>query len=505
MRVEIKQNKHAKDDASMDFVGREKELKTLEQCYNSAKNELVAVYGRRRVGKTALVEEAFSSDFFFRHVGVRPQRKKNNGEKVKEEDRPMVRQLSAFANSFLLSGAKKRPRFSSWIEAFTELILFIKAAPAEKRKVIFIDELPWMDTPKSRFLESFEWLLNNVLPQRLNVCIVIAGSSASWMLDNVIDNDAGIYHRVTERILLKPMNLYECELLLQKGNTGLPRYQIAQAYMALGGVPHYLIQFNPGLSLTQNISKICFQDESDGESEFSTLFSSMFDESKKCEAICRFLSNRSKGYSRSEICAGTGIADNQLLSDSLKALEKGSFILKYVPYQGNEKEPMYKLIDPFCIFYLSQVEEHAKSRDSDAWLDIAFSAEGNAWKGYAFENLCFCHLNQIKKALGIQGVRALAANIVFGDEESGKTQIDMVIERKDMIVDLCEMKFVSSPFAVDLDYHEKLMKRVAILRKVTPGSYAIRQVLITSFGLKRTGYADDFQNVIDLNDLFKPD
>ncbi len=480
------------------FVGRKKELTKLRNRFRSKENELIVVDGRLRVGKTTLIEEAFDREFFFRHLGVSPKRM------LETKGRKLNVQLRAFALSFRLYFGQTIKTPTSWLEAFALLIEKIRADGGKTRKVIFFDEIPWMDTPRSLFLESFGWFINNIMESDANVLIVVAGSSTSWMIDNIVADSGGLYDRATLRLHLQPFQLFEAESLLRSCGMGnLPRLRIAAAYMCLGGIPFYLKQFDADMSFAENIDAIFFGKSPKLEGEFASLFSSMFDASSLCESIVRVLSTSEQGMTREELLFAVALKDGDRFSKALRALEFGSFVLRYTPYGQKKNIPYYKLIDPYCLFYLREVEGRV-SLNGNVWEDEVSMGEENEWKGRAFENLVFVHLDQVKAALGISGIETMQFSWFIAEEKSKKTQVDLVIERKDGIINLCEMKYRSGIFSVSYDYHCVLEKRKAIFAKETKPDVQVVPTLITTIGLSRGEYADDFRKAVTLDALFAP-
>ena len=482
----------------MVFVGREKQLKELRERRGTNRNEFIAVYGRRRIGKTLLVETAYQGDFFFRHVGISPEWIK------KRKLPPLKTQLKAFEASLALAGWQSKNTLKSWLNAFSELGRFLKSGGEGVRKIIFIDEIPWMDTKKSGFLAAFEWFANMTLTSNLNFVLVVAGSSTSWMMDHITDTHGGLYDRVTMKVRLLPFNLCETEALLRENGAVWPRQLTTMYYMALGGIPYYLNYVRGDASFANNIDALFFKADAKLDDEFVTLFSSMFDRAALCEKIVRTLFLSQRGLTRAEILTEAKTSDGEDFSNALRGLEKGSFVLKYFPYKGDLRTPYYKLIDPFCLFYLANVE-HRTNLDSRIFEDDLPVQEISAWKGQAFENVVFLHLSQIKRALGISGVKTMQCSWAPKDRKSGGTQIDLVIERKDGAINLCEMKFYNKKFTIDYAYHETLQRRLKIFRQEAGETREIYQTLITTHGLSQGGYADDFKDVIVLDELFLPE
>lgn len=478
------------------MVGREKEVAELLELYNQDKAELVAIYGRRRVGKTYLVDETFKDKITFRHAGLSPI------ENVEQSEQPLKNQLRAFYYSLLSQGMKKEHCPKDWLEAFFMLEMHLQNIDDGSRQLIFLDELPWMDTPKSGFITGFESFWNGWACHR-NVMVVISGSATSWMEDKLINNHGGLYGRITYEIKLSPFSLYECELLLNARGISLSRYDIVQSYMIFGGIPFYLNYFNRGNSLAQIIDDLFFKKGAKLSPEYDRLFSSIFTNPDTTQKIVKTLSQRSRGYTRKEIIAETELPDGGNLSKCLNALIASDFVIKYVPFGYSKREEHYKLVDPFCIFYLKFVQNKASLTET-FWQQNTESQAIISWRGYAFENVCFNHIPQIKRALEIGGIQSSesAWTKVSESDESG-TQIDMLILRKDNVVNMCEMKFYSDVFTVDSNYDKLLRNRQHILYEHLPKKSTIHNTLITTYGLKDNSYRWSFENVITMEELFR--
>ena len=477
------------------MIGRKKERTQLLELYNRDKAELVAVYGRRRVGKTFLVDETFKGRITFRHAGLSPVEISES-----PEERPLKRQLQAFYYSLILQGMKKEHCPSDWLEAFFMLEMFLQSVDTGSRQLIFLDELPWMDTPKSGFITAFESFWNGWACHR-NVMVVVSGSATSWIQDKLINNHGGLYGRVTYEIKLEPFTLRECELLFSDLGITLSRYDVVQSYMILGGIPFYLDYFQRGRSLAQNIDELFFGKGAKLQLEYDRLFSSIFGNPDMMKAIVKVLHKRSMGYTRKEIAAASGYSEGGTLTQCLKALTASDFIIKYIPFGYGKREVYYKLVDPFCLFYLRFVEKRSTIPD-DFWLQNVTAQTITTWRGYAFENVCFNHISQIKRALGISGISSIqSAWANTGKNEQG-TQIDLIISRKDDIVNMCEMKFYSNEYAVDKKYDILLRNRAEVLETIIPKKSTIHKTLITTYGIKENEYRWSFDNVITMEDLF---
>lgn len=477
------------------MIGREKEIKELTERYESGCPEFVAVYGRRRVGKTYLVDETFKDRITFRHSGLSPVDERNHKNGLKE-------QLNHFYLSLQLQGMKKSKRPSSWLEAFFLLESHLQSIDDGSRQVIFLDELPWMDTPRSGFITALEAFWNGWASHRDNLMLVVCGSATSWMTDKLINNYGGLYGRLTCRIKLSPFTLAECEQFFHSRGVALSRYDILQSYMVFGGVPYYLGYLKRGMSLAQNIDNVFFAKNAELRNEFDRLFASIFSNPEQMKIIVRFLGSRRSGYTRKEIIKNTGLDDCGASTKLLKALETSDFITSYVPFGEGRRDMHYKLTDPFCLFYMKFVDDNT-AMDPDFWMHNVTSQKISSWRGFAFEEVCFLHIQQIKKSLGGLGVASIqSAMIVKGNSKTAGMQIDMVINRKDNVVNLCEMKFVETEFEVKNNYDKKLRERIQWVVDKVSRTHIVQMTLVTTFGLKYGIHSGIFQQVVTMDDLF---
>lgn len=476
------------------MVGRKKEADVLEGLYNSETSQFVAICGRRRVGKTYLVNELFHDRMTFRHAGISPI--ESGGEKARS---PLKQQLKNFYNSLIVCGAKPKKCPKDWMEAFLMLELYLQGIDNGSRQLVFIDELPWLDTPKSGFIAAFEAFWNNWGCARKNLMLIVCGSATSWMSDKLINNHGGLYDRITYEIKLEPFTLKECEEYFQEKNIKFSRYDIVSAYMACGGIPYYLGYFYGGNSLAQNIDRLFFEKNAPLHNEFDRLFNSVFANSGFMKSLVRAIGKKGIGLTRDEIISELSINTNGVLTDALRALIASDFVAKYTPF-GSKKDH-YKLIDPFCNFYLRFVENSSRC-ENDFWLSNIVSQKVVTWRGIAFENVCFNHVEQIKEKLGIRGVGAEASSWCY-DDGAEKGQIDLIIKRNDNVIDVCECKFYSEDFAATEKDFKKANSRCLEIYKYVPKKFSFQSVLITTYGLARNEYSSAYQSVVTLDDLFR--
>ena len=475
------------------IIGRKKEIAELNRYYQSGKPEFIAVYGRRRVGKTFLIDEVFRDNMVFHHTGLSPYDRKR---KVTLKD-----QLQNFYFSLIRHGMDGIEMPKSWMKAFFLLEQFLKQRDNGTRQVVFIDELPWMDTARSGFLTALEAFWNGWGNMQHNLCLVVCGSATSWMLDNLINNKGGLYGRLTGEMKLSPFTLKECEEFFESRGVKMSRYHVIQAYMILGGVPFYLNFFNPAYSLAQNIDAMFFSRDAKLGDEFDRLFNSVFDNADQCMAIIRVLGRRHCGYSRDDIAKKLNINSNGDFSKTIKALEGSGFIVKYVPFGNRQNESLYKLVDPFCWFWL-HFKEKLKVDKADYWQHHQKESDITSWCGVAFEEVCLQHIYQIKFALQIAGVSSKeSAYIVRGDDSSEGLQIDLVIDRDDDVVNLCEMKFCKEPFEITKSYADSLRHRQSLVEKAFPAK-TFHLTYVGNRELTKNAYSDVFVSEVSADQLF---
>lgn len=477
------------------MIGRKKETTELNKLYDKNSAEFVAIYGRRRVGKTYLVDETFSGRITFRHAGLAPEDQKNDIGQLKN-------QLEHFYKSLLLHGMEECEKPKNWFDAFFLLEKFLQKIDAETKQLIFIDELPWLDTPRSNFIQAFEGFWNTWACHRKNLMLVVCGSANSWILDKLINAHGGLYNRVTHEMKLSPFTLSECEDFYKANNVKISRYDIVQSYMVFGGIPFYLGYVNGEYSLPQNIDNICFAKNAPLRDEYDRLFASAFENPDYIKAIVNLLGTKNAGYTRAEILEKLDISDGETFTKSLKTLLASDFIVKYYPFGLSKRSVHYKLVDSFCIFYHHFMKD-LKTTNEKFWQQNNTSQSLSSWRGFAFENVCFNHVEQCKKALGISGVvTQTSAWSKRPDDEEG-TQIDLLIIRDDNVTNMCELKFYSGEYEVDKPYYKTLLTRESLLQKMVSPKVVIRSTLITTFELKKNEYSSVFSNVILMDDLFE--
>jgi len=471
------------------MIGRNAEKERLLKYVSSAESEFVAVYGRRRVGKTYLIRQTFDGCFAFQHTGV--------ARGTTQE------QLRAFGDSVREFGVSCEGRPKDWFEAFNLLKKVIVESPLSK-KVVFLDELSYLDTKGSRFVQALEHFWNGWASARTDILLVVCGSATSWIINKVIKDKGGLHNRVTGRISLQPFTLRECEAYVVSRGIVMSRYQIAQTYMVLGGIPFYWKQLEPDLSADQNIDDLFFARANKLEGEFDELYSSLFRKPEPYLKIVMALGRRKSGLTRDEVVAQTGMGSCGNLTRYLRELEECGFIRRSIAFGKRKKGSLYQLIDNFTLFHLAFVGEN-RVNDRRFWSGSAESQFRVVWEGLAFERLCLQHIREIKSSLGISGVVSSDCSWqVARTPEHDGAQVDLLIDRNDGVINLCEMKFASDEYEIGGDEERRLRERRELFKKVTGTKKAVHLTYVTTYGLKRNSHAGVAQSEANLDDLFRP-
>lgn len=476
------------------IVGRKREMSELQHCMESDRSEFVIVYGRRRIGKTFLVDNFFHQQYDFSFVG---------GHRLSKE-----KQLRNFAKSLkLYAKLSSNPKFSDWDDAFDALENYLNSLPVNKRKVVFFDEMPWIDTPQSEFVDALEMFWNGWAARRGDIVFIATGSSTSWMMDKIVENQGGLHGRITANIYVRPFTLNEVELYLKSRGTAWDRYQILQSYMVLGGIPYYYSLLNVKESLVQNIDRLFFRKNGELQVEFGELYNALFNNADKYIAIVKLLNGKREGMTREEIRIATKM-DSSVLSKVLRNLERCDFVLRYSQFGNKKKGAIYRLIDFYTLFYYRFVDSLA-GLDEQWWTHNFNSHAVESWQGLSFELISLLHLNQIKQKLGIAGISTSASSWRYvpskkmgdGIEKKG-AQIDLLIDRADRTINLCEMKFSVAPFVVSESYEWLLRNRMSVFREQTKCTKTLVYTFVTTFGVAGSNHSSIVQSEVTMDDLF---
>jgi AAA+ ATPase superfamily predicted ATPase len=473
----------------MDIIGREHEKRLLRSYMESRKPEFLVVYGRRRTGKTFLIKEFFHNNFSFFCTG--------------RTEETMQAQLDAF-NESLARFSKDNRKYgdsANWFDAFLQLRKLIEADARPGKKVIFIDEMPWLDTQNSRFLSAFEYFWNSFASSRPDILLIACGSATSWIVKKLFENTEGLFNRVTRRMYLKPFTLGECEQFYNDIGVVMNRYQMVESYMIFGGIPFYLDLFDKGYGFAQNIDMLCFGDEALLRNEYKSLYATLFKNYENHHRIVSALSKKAMGMTREELLAVTKLSNGGRFTETLDDLELSGFIRKYSAFSKKEKGAVFQLTDAFTLFYHRYMDGRNRNT-SNFWAGGLGSGAHHAWSGYAFEQVCLAHDAQIRQALGIAGVTSDISSW-RGSADGKNAQIDLVIDRADHVINLCEMKYSLREFEIDKAYSERLEAKIMAFAGANKKNKALHTTFVTTYGVKRNKYSSLVQSEVTMNDLFK--
>ncbi|GHT74968.1 ATPase [Bacteroidia bacterium] len=469
------------------IIGRKKEQQLLEEYYHSDKAEFLVVCGRRRVGKTFLIRECYRDKFAFYLSGA--------------ENATKAAQLKNFNVAINTYSGYPYPAVTDWQDAFLQLQHYIENKTAKEKIVLFFDELPWLDNKKSGFLSAFEYFWNTFASANRNILLIACGSATSWIVSKIINSRGGLHNRVTRQIFLEPFTLQETEQFLKSRNIAMKRIQIIECYMIMGGIPYYLEQIDRTTGLSQNIDNLFFTKNGILRNEFPRLFSSLFKHSENYIKIIKALGKKNKGLTRDEIILITKITNGGRLSKMLEELELCGFIRIDDSFNNKKKNRLYQLTDFYSMFYLNFIDSK-KNTAGNYWINMADSSTYKAWCGFSFEKLCVAHLPQIRRKLGISGVLSFTSSWRYFNEDSG-AQIDLLIDRKDNVINVCEMKYAQKEYLITKRDDESFRNKIAFFQEDTKTRKTIHLTLISTFGTKRNEYWGDIQSEVTMDDLFE--
>jgi uncharacterized protein len=472
------------------LIGRKEEQTLLQEALTSDRAEMVAVFGRRRVGKTFLIKQTYQNHIAFELTGLQS----SNSE---EQLQNFNNQLEIFSQSPM---HLKTP--ANWLDAFFMLAKYLDKQPSDNKRVVFFDEVPWLAGNKSGFITGLGWFWNS-WAERRNIVVVICGSAASWMIQKIVNDRGGLHNRITKRVFLNPFTLSETEIYLQSHNIFYNRYQIIQIYMSIGGIPHYLNEVKVGLSAVQNINDICFSKNGLLRDEFSRLYDALFANAENHIAAVRALSQSRQGLTRQDIIKNAQLSEGGNTSKVLEELEQSGFITSYYPFDKRKKDMLYRLTDEYSLFYLRFIE-HNKDGGNDTWNQLSQTQSVKIWSGYAYENTCLKHLPNIKKALGISGVYTQSSTFLQkGNAEEKGAQIDLVLDRNDQIINLFEIKFYNTEFTLSESDAKALRNQMWVFKAKTKTKKHLMIVLLTTFGMEHNKHSLGLiENILTMDALF---
>ena len=472
------------------IIGRIPELKQLQQLLESPDAELLAIYGRRRVGKTFLVRNAYEKQMVFEFSGA--------------HNATLRTQLAVFGQAMTTATGFHIAAPTNWMQAFDQLRIFLEPKLKKQKKVVFIDEFPWLHTPKSGFREAFDHFWNQWASQQRNLVVVICGSAAAWMITNIINNRGGLHNRVTRKMRLLPFTLGEAEDFLRSRNIVLDRYQIIQLYMAMGGVPQYLKMVDQGESATAAIERICFTKDGFLHDEFKNLFHSLFHSASKHLTVIKALAQKGGGLTRNELIHACKLQTGGGTTQILEELRESGFIEAYIPFGKTSKDAVFKLIDEFSLFHTQFMADN-KLHGRGSWTVFSSKPIWAIWCGIAFEHLCLKHIDPIKYALGIHGVHSEHYVWRHKPKEGERgAQIDLLIDRNDQCINICELKFTTTAFELSKKYALELQNKRDVFQLQTKTRKALLLTMVTTYGLQnRKSYPGLIQSEVTVDALFQ--
>ncbi len=472
------------------IIGRISEQQQLAHLLESPEAELLAIYGRRRIGKTYLIRNAYRKQLIFEFSGA--------------HNTSMRKQLELFGLAIAKEIGFSFAAPTSWLQAFEQLIAFLAPKLKKQKKVLFIDEFPWLHTPKSGFKEAFDHFWNQWACNQKNLVVVICGSAAAWMIKNIVNDRGGLHNRVTRRMRLLPFTLGETEAYLRSRNIFLDRYQLVQLYMVMGGVPQYLKMIDRGESTTVAIDRICFTKDGFLTEEFKNLFHSLFKDANLHMAVIKALAQKGSGLTRNEVITVCGLQTGGGTTHLFDELRESGFIDAYTPFGKNAKDLVYRLTDEYCLFYIKFME-NSKMNGPGSWATFASSHSWLSWCGFAFEHICLKHVYQIKRALSIAGMHS--ENYVWRHHPQGEeqgAQIDLLIDRADKCMNVCEIKFAKTEFEITKKYAGELQNKLHVFQERTKTRKTLFLTVVTTHGVKNlTPYAGLVQAQVTLDALFQ--
>jgi AAA+ ATPase superfamily predicted ATPase len=466
------------------MIGRKTESKLLRDLAKNKDAEFVVVYGRRRVGKTYLVRETFGNKFDFSYTGIA-----NVSTSV---------QIKEFEEALRAHGSAMQEPLQTWFDAFRALKKLVEQMPKNESKVIFIDEMPWMDSRKSNFVSAFEHFWNGYASGVKNLLLIVCGSATSWITKKIFRNKGGLYNRVTRQIYLQPFTLSECREYYDSKEIVMNIHDMIESYMIFGGIPYYLNMFDRKYSLALNVDALCFAKDAPLRLEFDRLLDTLFADSEKYVQVLESMQRKKIGLTREELKTSIDFADGGNLTKILVDLEGSGFIRKYKPYGGIKKGALYQLTDPFTLFHMNFIKRIDNPR---YWSSFTDNAAHRSWSGYAFEQVCLAHIEQIKSALGITGVLTDVSSWRSRSDAETGAQIDLVIERNDNVVNLCEMKYASEPYTIDKKQDLALRNKIGLFKNETKTRSAVHLTFVTPYGLVHNAYASVAQSEITMDEL----
>ena len=463
------------------MVGRREQIETLKGCLSANRSSFVAITGRRRVGKTFLVDEVFKQNICLRITGIQ-----NADQKTQIAN--FTQKLMEYSKIPVVTPPK------NWQQVFFLLKAYLNGLPTDVKQVIFLDELPWMATARSSFVQILAHIWNDYLSKHKHFILVICGSATSWISKKIVNDKGGLHNRLSHVVHLKPFNLSETKEFLKSKGIQMTNDALAEIYMTMGGIPFYLDSIKKGDSVSSTLDSMCFSEGGLLKYEYDNLYKALFENPENHEAIVSALATSKSGLTRKEITQKSKVGEGGPYTRTMDELLISGFVSEQTPFGKKKQGAVYRLTDEFSLFYHKFIKGNKKAAKG-YWATVYDTQAYKIWCGYAFEVLCFRHLPEIKQKLGISGVYMETGSYVHrGDQTSEGFQIDLILDRKDKAINLCECKFYQSEVKVDKVYAEKLLKRKALFRLATKTRKTIFTTFITNYPHLQNDYAS---SVID--------
>ena len=473
----------------MNIIGRLEEKKILEKSLKSKKPEFIVVYGRRRIGKTYLIKNYFENKFSFYTSGL--------------NDKTYKIQLNNFKNSLIEYGLDIHKNIPNWMEAFSYLKKLLESDkvyrhPLTNKRIIFLDELPWMDGRRSDFKAALDLFWNTYASSKEDIVLIVCGSATSWIMKNMIKDEGGFYNRITKKIHLIPFTLDECKQYSDSLDLPYNTKQISELYMVFGGVPYYWDFLDGDYSVAQNIDNLFFKENSQLKDEYQSLFKSLFSLKGKHRQIIEELMKNNHGLQRKQLSSIKSIGDGKSLTTALEELCECDFIRAYDNFLTSKNGKYYQIIDPFILF----AKNFLLNSKIYSWHDFINTPNYYSWSGYAFEIMCINNIQNIKEALGISEVGTKLYSWRSKTSKKG-AQIDLLIERKDQVINICEIKYTLNEFEINKDYELNLINKMEAFRSETKCRQQLVLTLISFNGLKENSHSEIINKLITIKDLTK--
>jgi uncharacterized protein len=473
------------------MVGRIEELAQLKAFLNSNKSEFITILGRRRIGKTYLIDQAYEHNMCFAVTGIQDEKKK---EQLENFNRKLY---FTNKNNYMPITLK------NWGEAFFQLRLYLETLPKNKKQVIFLDELPWISTAKSGFLQQLAHLWNDYLSKQKHFILIVCGSASSWIKKNIINDKGGLHNRVTCSINLSPFTLKETKDFFESKKIKFTHNQIAQVYMALGGIPFYLNHFKKGESVPQALERICFADNGPLRNEYSNLYKALFKEASNHEKIVAALATSQKGMLRSEIIAKSKVRDGGPFNRAMDELLACGFIGTLSQFGTIKREEVYRMQDEFSIFYHRFIKKSTKYIPGN-WQQQMNMQSFKISQGYLFELLIYRHIELLRKKLRIRNTYCEYSTFYYNVPNTSGLQIDLLIDRNDSVINYCEIKYYTEAIEITKKMYENINSKIEYFKEISKSKKNIQYSLITNLPIKENNYSKEIiDNKVNLDEFFE--